>query len=111
MMLFPNIPNPSKINERMADPAIRTEFETGIVHTRPRFTRIRRVWELTWDTLLNNDYQALKDFYFQNLGGGMNFDWTHPLENESYNVRFKDELRADSESAWLWKVTIVLEQV
>jgi phage-related protein len=102
---------PSGCGEVTPDPAIRTEFESGIVQTRARFTRMRRQWRLSWAYMRGADYRALRVFFEQMRGGTLNFNWTHPAENLVFNVRFKGEIQADEQSYDFWSVTVSLEQV
>lgn len=106
-----NIQLPSGCGEVTPDPVIRTEFESGIVQTRARFTRMRRAWQLSWEYMRGADYRALRGFFVQMRGGSLNFNWTHPAENSVYDVRFKGEMRGDEQSNDYWSVTCSLEQV
>jgi phage-related protein len=102
---------PSGCGETTPDPAIRTDFESGIVQTRPRYTRMRRTWQLSWAYMNGPDYRALRAFFEQMRGGSLNFNWTHPAENSVFDVRFRGEMQADEQSYDYWSVSCTLEQV
>ena len=74
---FPDIMKPDyDLSEEIILPQVRTEFEAGYVHSRPRVTRARRRWSLTWKALPELDYQLLATFFTDNQGS--TFAWTHP---------------------------------
>lgn len=110
MSYFPDIRAPSSIEETTSDPSIRTEFESGIVQTRARYTRLRRTWELTWAAITNSEYGVLRAFYVAQHGGSLIFEWHHPYENTNYSVRFKGELKAKNSQLNYWNLTITLEE-
>ena len=108
---FPTIQLPSGMEEITEDPSLRTEFESGIVQSRARFTRVRRIWQLRWELMRGADYRALRVFYVQMRGGSLSFDWLHPAEVEVFHVRFQGEIRSRNLSHDYWDVEITLEQV
>jgi phage-related protein len=99
------------MEEVTEDAAIRTEFETGMVQSRPRYTRARRTWMLSWEYMRGADYRVLRSFYDQMRGGSLSFDWQNPAELIFFNVRFKGEIRSRNQSADFWNVNVTLEQV
>ena len=109
--MWPNIRLPSTLEETTPDPAIRSEFEDGSVHTRPRYTRMRRTWILTWQSMSNVDYQTLRWFYSAQKGGSVSFQWSHPLEGGQRTVRFVGELTAKITERDYYSVTVKLEEV
>ena len=106
-----NIQLPSRCEEVTEDPAIRSGFETGIVHTRPRFTRVRRTWKISWEYIKGADYRVLRTFYDQIRGGALSFNWTHPIENKVFEVRFKGEIQSDTQHYDYCSVDATLEEV
>ena len=85
-MDWPNVQLPSNLEETTEDPAIRSEAESGIVKTRPRYTRIRR-------------------------GGTLAFGWRHPRENAVFQVRFEGPITGRHTVMDCWNVTLTLKQV
>lgn len=108
---WPDIQQPLDLEETSEDPAIRTEFESGIVQTRPRFTRMRSAWVLSWANMKGADYRTLRSFYRGAYGGVSSFNWTHPRDGTSSEVRFKGVMRAKHTQMDFWSVTVTLEQV
>jgi phage-related protein len=108
---YPNVQLPSGCEEVTEDPSIRSEFEDGIVQTRAKFTRLRRTWALSWEYMWGADYRILRSFYEQMRGGALAFIWTHPTEGVSFEVRFRDTIRASNQSYDYWNVSLTLEQV
>jgi phage-related protein len=111
MANWPNIQLPSTIAEIFEDPTIRTEFEGGIVQTRARFTRIRGAWTLTWANLRGAHYPTLRNFYKQMSGGALAFNWTHPRDGTTYEVRFRGQLSSRYNVLDFWNISVTLEQV
>ena len=109
--MWPDIQLPLYITETTIDPTISSEMEDGIVVTRPRYTRIRRRWELSWQNMVGADYQTLRAFYVQQRGGSMSFTWTHPTENATYTVRFVGDLQGKASPMNIYNISLVLEEV
>jgi len=110
-MDWPNVQLPSGLDETTEDPAIATEFGTGIVQTRARYTRMRRTWDLTWANMRGADYRALRAFYYATYGGALAFHWTNVKEDANFYVRFKGDLKARHTVMDCWNVSLALEQV
>lgn len=110
-MDWPNVQLPSGLDETTEDPAISTEFGTGIVQTRARYTRMRRTWALTWANMRGADYRALRAFYYSVLGGSLSFNWRNVKDDTVYQVRFKGELQGRHTVLDCWNVSLTLEQV
>lgn len=109
--MWPNIQLPLSITETTLDPTISSEMEDGIVVTRPRYTRIRRRWELNWQNLIAVDYQTLRAFYYTQKGGALSFSWTHPTERVTFTVRFSGDLSGKAAPMGVYSVTLTLEEV
>ena len=112
-MDWPDVQLPSGLDETTEDPSISTEFGTGIVQTRARYTRMRRTWELSWANMRGVDYRALRAFYELARGGSLPFNWTHPKDRRIYNVRFKGDLKSSATATQMgcMSVKATLEQV
>lgn len=109
--MWPNIRLPSSLEETTPDPAIRSEFEDGSVQTRPRFTRMRRRWTLSWANIHKTQYEELSNFYRSRKGGSLSFTWTNPMNGGVYTVRFVGELTAKTTEVDFYSVAVNLEQV
>ena len=94
--VFPNIRKPSyPFLEKLEDPAIRSTMENGMVVSRPRFTRNRKTFTLSWNNMPNPDYVILRNFYTNIVyGGSAVFTWTYPkvpgddYSEQQFLVRF-----------------------
>jgi hypothetical protein len=102
-------------SDSKADPAMRTETDSGWVLSRPRYTRLPRKTFVTGFTGISQaDYTAFGNFYDSKFGGSSVFTWTDPTSGVTYNVRFKGGYQAKYVGmglTFLWDVTnITLEQ-
>jgi len=109
--MWPDIQLPSGIEETTPDVAIRSEFDDGSVLTRPRYSRMRRTWSLTWANLIGADYRTLRTFYEVQKGGSLSFTWNNPLENQNFIVRFNGNLTAKYTDSDCWNITLKIEEV
>lgn len=110
-MDWPNVQLPSSLEETTEDPAIRSEAESGIVQTRPRYTRMRRSWQLGWANMRGADYRLLRAFFEQVRGGALVFGWRQPRENKVFQVRFVGPIIGRHTVMDCWSVTLNLEEV
>lgn len=88
-MDFPSIALPDiGLAESWEDGTISTPAEAGYEQTRPRFTRDRGNWKLSWEQepLSKTDYNTLMAFR-ASVRGGQPFNWTHPFTKAIYAVR------------------------
>jgi hypothetical protein len=103
--------------EEWDDPAIRSEMEGGYTITRPRYTRIRRKWNLQWNAMSGTDYGLLTAFWAATRGGSLSFSWTCVTDGTTKTVRFaaplKDTLLVWSATAAKrkYQVAVSLEEV
>lgn len=117
-MAWPSIASPHlKYPEEWDDPAMRSEMEGGYTLTRPRYTRIRRTWQLEWRAMSATDYALLTAFYVSTHGGSDSFAWTTPTDGASKTVRFSGPLKAamivpaNNVQVALYSVSCSLEEV
>jgi hypothetical protein len=105
---FPVIRKPSSIDEDWEDIGISSQMEDGAEVSRTRFTRSRGTWVLHWNHLSDTDYDQLMDFFKETVKGkAQKFNWTHPVSDEVYAVRFaqKDKFTRDT-THWSGSVTL-----
>jgi len=89
MSNWPSISPPDYgMTEEIYKPQVRTETDSNYILTRPRATRSRGRWKLSWDTMTEADYQTLKTFFIANQGSS--FTWTHPITGSSYTCVFQE---------------------
>ena len=61
---FPDVTAPEyPLKETFEDNLIKSSMENGVVKTRPRFTKVRRSFELEWSLLDNDSKDALEQFF------------------------------------------------
>ena len=108
---FPDIARPQyPLKEQTYLPKIRTEFENGVVQTRPRFTRSKKRFSLTWERLPVEDRQTLESF-FVNTESDV-FIWTHPISGTEYQCIFSDdELGGDWTELDDSNITLNIEEI
>lgn len=109
-----NLPDPHvPLSENISMLTVRTPFEAGYVQTRARFTKSRRSFSLVWTFMSVADRDILVQFYEETVkGGAESFDWTHPTDGTSYEVRFKaDSLAFQTIAKDLFSVSCELEEV
>ncbi len=92
-IVFPSIANPVyPLTEEWEDVSLTSGFEDGSTISRPRFTRSRGKWTLTWNALAEPEYQQLISFWKDTAQGKSQvFQWTHPVSGTVYTVRFDDK--------------------
>lgn len=94
-----------------SDPTRRTEFENGTILTRGGRTRVPDMWAFTYRNLPNSDKEAIWDFERNTVNfGAATFNWTHPISDQTYSVKFADKLSYKLEKNMLheWQVSISL---
>jgi hypothetical protein len=75
--------------EAPADPAMRKEIEGGFAITRPRYTRAPPITFTTgWTDISDADKKRLMTFYANQRGGSNSFDYVHPIDGHTVQVRF-----------------------
>lgn len=99
------------IVEQRSDPTIKSEFDSGYMQTRPRYTRKKMVFNVNYDDIPNSDKGTLETFVDTVRGGADYFNWTHPLTSTVYSVRFKETPQFELKLLNRWAVSFVLEQV
>jgi len=112
---------PSAMSEKtIATNRIKTDFDSGHVLTRKRFTRNRKKFNLVWDEsgyhpLTDEEKETLETFFNNHCASSI--EWLHPWTNNSYTVVFSDdELEFEmihpkrDPSVGYWKVTVNLEE-
>ena len=68
---------------------IRTKFEAGYVQSSAGSTVAKKSFSIGWEWLTRADFAALVTFFETNQGGSFNF--THPITETVYIVRFAEE--------------------
>ena len=110
MPTFPASPPPAfPLDEELSKPQVRSQFEAGYVHSRPRFSKSRSIWNLRWKSITEADYQIIRTFFLDNVG--LLFDWVNPADGVTYKVRFsEDSLKSSRTVNNLRQLSTILEQ-
>lgn len=102
----PNYP----IAEGREPSSIKSKFESGYVLTRARFTRERKIFNVSY-SLLSNDNKALLEAHIDDVLDISTFSWTHPVTNVSYTVRYQIVPQFQYVQYQRWNINFILEQV
>jgi phage-related protein len=76
------------LDEQREDATIRSSFEAGYEHTRPRFTRVRYTWSVSYKMLPASDKSTLETFVTTVREGADSFSWTNPVDSTTHTVKF-----------------------
>ena len=110
---FPDVTAPEyPLKESVEDNLIKSAMENGVVKTRPRFTKVRRSFELEWSLLNDDSKDALEQFFLSKTKcGSLPFKWPHPYSEKSYVVRFDGPPSFSLKMKDYWQVSIKLQEV
>jgi len=113
MPSFPTLStNPSyPLRETYEDNVIRSKFEAGYEHTRPRFTKQRRIFTIIYNLLSNADKALIDDFYKNTIKGAGSFTWTHPQAQTQHTVIFTKPPQFELVFLDYWKCEIELREL
>ncbi len=99
------------ISEEREDATIRSGYEAGYEHTRPRFTRVRMKFGVKYEKMNIDDKEDLEDFIDTVREGADIFTWTHPQTSASFDVRFDPIPKFELVAHNIWKCEFGLKQV
>jgi phage-related protein len=99
------------ITERNEDSVIRSDFEGGYVQTRARYTRVRKIWQISYNLLSTTNKNLISAFVDTVQGGADSFTWTNPIDSANYQVRFQAPPTYSHTQYERWDVKFTLEQV
>ncbi len=99
------------LEENYEENTLRSPMESGVVVTRPRFTRTRKRFTVRYSYLTETEVLSLQNFEKQ-MGGSYPFSWTHPRTNTVYQVRFATTLQYRIiTNPDMWSVSFSLQEV
>jgi phage-related protein len=84
LTVYPTYP----LDEQREDATIRSAFEAGYEHTRPRFTRNRYTWVVKYNMMPSADKTTLEAFVTTVREGADKFSWTNPVDSAAHTVTF-----------------------
>ena len=109
-MAFPTLSRkPSSLDPdgTLEDVVLRSPFDAGYEQTRPKTTRARRNWGVTYDELPDADVATLRTYEQATLvNGSAAFDWTHPKSGTTFTVRLVGMIKYSS-AAGKYGVSVV----
>lgn len=110
---FPKISNPSyPLKIEREDNSITSKFEDGSMQSRRKFTRSRRKFTLTWNSLPQSEFDVLDKFLTETVSfASKSFMWTNPTNNERIEVRCTKYPEATLDVLNYWKLDIELTEV
>lgn len=89
---FPTLSKPPAFGqkEHNEDSVLRSDYEGGYEHTRPRFSRLRKNFPgVVYRDMTDTDKSTLDTFENVTVKGGADaFNWTEPKSSVTYLVRF-----------------------
>ncbi len=109
MNTFPITKKPSlgQYSESIYKPAIKHEFESNYVMSRPRSSRATRKFKMGWIDLSTTEMNILEQFFIENQGN--EFQYTNPFGQTfvvyfgSDNLPDKTPIRVNGEYIWSCK--------
>lgn len=100
------------LTETPEDAVIRSTMEDGTEKTRPRFTKNRFTYELSWQAMPQDEKDALEAFFRNTTkNGALAFTWTHPASDKSIVVRFSEVPKFSLKVKFYWNVSIKIKEV
>ena len=103
-------PTPSTWREELvADPTIRSTFETGAVLTRARYTTIPRKLSFSYNLLTQTDKDLIVDFEQHVKVGADEFEFRNPITNEDWEVRLLSPIKISVEARLYTRYSAELE--
>lgn len=98
------------ITENREDNTIKSSAESGYVLARPRFTRSRKNWGVSYRNVGSSDKSAIAGHY-DAVGCSMIFSWTNPSDAAAYSVRYGKPPVITQRIPGAWDIELALEQV
>lgn len=94
------------------DNVIRSETENGPVKTRPKFTKVRSSFTVTWKNLPEAEKQILEQFInVTSKGGAVPFNWINPADGKSYVVVLAEPPQYSLQFLHYYNVNLNLQEV
>lgn len=95
----------------LEDAVLRSNFEGGYEQTRPKYTRARRSYGLSYQ-LQSADEATLRAFELTTLNNGADsFVWTHPLRATTHTVRLTAPIKYQQRTPTVCDVSFMVREV
>lgn len=110
---FPQITAPGyPLDEELENALIVSQMSDGTIKTRPRFTRNRVTYSLSWANMPNAEKITLENFVKTTTkNGALPFAWVHPQTGETKAVRFTEMPQFSLSALEYWRVSVKLQEV
>ena len=92
------------------DNTIKTQDQAGYVHTRPRNTRMQRIWTYAWFAVSDDEFADVQLFY-EKVGTHTSFLFEDYVDEEKHEVRFSEPLKAQYSYPSGWNFSLSFEEV
>lgn len=100
------------LEEEREDGTIRTPYEAGYEHTRPKFSRRgRKTWRVRYIYIPTADKDTLDAFITTVREGAYTFTWVNPQSAESIGVRFGEIPRFSYVINGYWDCDFTVKEV
>lgn len=109
--IFPDIKLPNKRKRTFYKYQIRTEFEAGYVQSRPKGTKGRWIYELSWDNLSIDDFNTLQNHFDDNCGETFTVSKDILLTTNNLICRYaEDNISAETSIPGFYSTSVQLEE-
>ena len=114
---FPTLSRGASFQNFSADSAvdstIRSEFENGIVLSRARFTRLRKLFSVGYNFITSADKTKLEALQISVKIGAQTFFWTNPSNSTEYTVRLTSPMKFQIEPRNFdyWSVRLEMAEI
>lgn len=100
------------LGETLEDAVIRSNMEDGTVKTRPKFTRNRKTYDVSWGHMTETEKATFQDFFENTLkNGALSFNWTHPSSGKQLTVIMTEPPSFSLSLLHYWKVSMKVQEV
>lgn len=116
MVIFPNIIAPSyPWGEQREDNVLRSPFEDGSVQSRPRYSKSRKSYDITWNAMPDGDYDLFESFLDAIKDGAVEFQFTRPATKtrpaKVLVLQLTAPPKCTQDGYGYWKVTMNVREV
>ncbi|WP_405379564.1 hypothetical protein [Phascolarctobacterium sp.] len=98
--------------ESYEDNVLRSSMEDGTVKTRPKYTRNRITYEVSYSHVPESQKEIFETFYRNTLrNGALACNWTHPASGEVKEVQFTEPPQMRLTVLHHWQISVKLREV
>lgn len=109
--IFPDLKLPTSRKRTFYKYQVRTEFESGYVQSRPKGTKGRWIYELSWDNLSIDNFNTLQEHFDNNCGETFTVVKDMLLTTIDKVCRYaEDNISAETSIPGFYSVSVQLEE-